>query len=106
MSEAQGSLPIKRVSNGRCIPYEQEVSLTDTQTQQEPAQAVVTQAEKQEDEVSTTMWENRLKTYYEAVKKAPHELKSKFVIMRANILDAMINRNKQKEDRTENMERG
>ena len=106
MSEAQGSLPIKRVSNGRCIPYEQEVSLTDTQTQQEPAQAVVTQAEKQEDEIFTTMWENRLKTYYEAVKKAPHELKSKFVIMRANILDAMINRNKQKEDRTENIERG
>lgn len=106
MAEAQGNLPIKRVSKGKCIPYNQEVSKFDNKIQQERSQIIATQIENQEYENSVIVWEKRLEKYYQAVKKAPQQLKDKFVIMRANLLDAMIDMNRSKEEKVENIERG
>lgn len=106
MAEAQGNLPIKRVSNGKCVSYEQEVSeFDDNQTQQEQTQTVVTQAKKQEKEISTNMWESRLEKFYGVIGRAPYNLKKRLIMKREEIVNAISNRIKQRDNRKENMER-
>ena len=106
MAEAQDNLPIKRVSNGKCVPYEQEVSeIDDNQTQQEQTQIVVTQAKKQENEISTNMWESRLEKFYGVIGRAPYNLKKRLIMKREEIVNAISNRIKQRDNRKENMEK-
>ena len=117
MAKAQGNLPIKRWQGKECITlYEQEEKEALAEIEQEKKETDTIEkvqsienmekAEKQETKSTTIMWENRLKNYYEKVEKEPHNLKNKWIMLRANIISAITSKIKQKEEKIENQERG
>ena len=84
---------------------EEEFGNDDNQTQQEQTQIVVTQAKKQENEISTNMWESRLEKFYGVIGRAPYNLKKRLIMKREEIVNAISNRMKQRDNRKENMEK-
>ena len=125
MAEAQGNLPIKKISNGKCVPYNQEnvyetyqqrpendteknlaTRENDSKEEQEKEEKQEKQDSLQPVEDKSQLWENRLKECYERERKAPQGVKSRLVIMKKQIIDAIKNTIRQKSKITKEVERG
>ena len=57
-------------------------------------------------EDKSQLWENRLKECYERERKAPQGVKSRLVIIKEQIIDAIKNTIRQKSEITKEVERG
>ena len=125
MAEAQGNLPIKKISNGKCVPYNQEnvyetyqqrpendteknlaTRENDSKEEQEKEEKQEKQDSLQPVEDKSQLWENRLKECYERERKAPQGVKSRLVIMKKQIIDAIKNTIRQKSEIKKEVERG